>query len=215
MSESREKTLARFFSKVQFKEGHWIWIGSKNNKGYGYFNYNKTYGYAHRFSYQHFIAPLNGLWALHKKICGIPLCVNPNHLYAGTVIDNNRDAHEWGNGYKLPPLNGEDNFMSKLTKEQVVEMRRLHHQEGVKHKPLAVRFGVSVRTIEHICQGDSWKHVALGATKYRCMACGKLTTGKVIDYPVTPKSKRVPRIHDGTDFSPCPGVFEIAVAVNG
>ena len=214
MTEPREKTLARFFSKIQFDKGHWIWIGSKNNDGYGYFNYNRTHVYAHRFSYQYFIGPLNDHWTLHKKICGIPSCVNPDHLYAGTVVDNNRDAREWGNGYKFKVRKGEENFMSKLTKSQVIEIRKLHHQERIKHKDIAKRFNVATKTVEHICQGDSWKHIKLGATKYRCANCGILTTGKAINYPTTPEGPRLPRFHSTSISSPCPGIYKRAEPVN-
>lgn len=74
----------------------WNWTGSRNPKGYGTVTYNGKTQKAHRlamFFWRNF--DLNSeLWVLHK--CDNAICINPEHLYLGTVIDNNADLRASG-----------------------------------------------------------------------------------------------------------------------
>ena len=53
------------------------------------------------------------------------------------------------------PLSGEANGRSKLTREQVLEIRRLHAQ-GISQAELARRYGVSAASINHVVNGITW-----------------------------------------------------------
>lgn len=73
-------------STEQFHAGTpcWLWIGSKDQKGYGYF-WNKYKGKrgkmvrAHRWAYEHYVAEIaEGLQLDH--LCRVRNCVNPAHL---------------------------------------------------------------------------------------------------------------------------------------
>ena len=80
----------RFFQKVNKTDSCWLWIGAKNNKGYGSFRFNNKNMSAHRFSYQNFKGEIpEGLYVCHD--CDIPACVNPEHLTLGTPKYNNKD----------------------------------------------------------------------------------------------------------------------------
>ncbi|MEU3432348.1 HNH endonuclease signature motif containing protein [Streptomyces sp. NPDC006863] len=69
------------------EHGCWLWTGPRDRKGYG--RWGKKL--AHRHSWQEANGPIpEGMWILHH--CDNPPCVNPAHLYPGTVVENVRDA---------------------------------------------------------------------------------------------------------------------------
>jgi hypothetical protein len=73
----------------------WNYIASTNNEGYGYIRVNGKRTKAHRISYEHFVGPISdGAFVLHK--CDNPACVNPDHLYVGTQLDNVKDMYIHG-----------------------------------------------------------------------------------------------------------------------
>src|SRR6266852_45024 len=97
----RERFEALFVEEPN--SGCWLWIGSQkaNGKGrlyYGIFtratpNWEKVF--AHRASYELYIGPIpDGLFVCHR--CDVTLCVNPDHLFLGTPLDNVLDCFAKG-----------------------------------------------------------------------------------------------------------------------
>jgi hypothetical protein len=84
-----------FWKKVKKTRRCWLWIGGKNDKGYGHFsvrkqNERKTFR-SHRVSYSLSRGEiLPGFLILHT--CDNPACVNPKHLWLGTARDNMVDC---------------------------------------------------------------------------------------------------------------------------
>ena len=132
----------------------WIWVASKNSDGYGNFRYEGKIGKAHRWSYEFHKGPILGrLLVCHK--CDNPSCVNPDHLFLGTDLDNARDCINKG---REKHVRGEAVNTSKLTESQVLEIRSMEHYHG-SNKRLSEYLGVSVSTIEKIKGRVTWKHI--------------------------------------------------------
>lgn len=80
--------------------------------------------------------------------CDTPLCVNPEHLFLGTQIDNTADRHA-----KERDMRGTMSPHAKLTEQQVIEIR-------ASDKPvswLADIHGVSDSTIKAVKSRQNWR----------------------------------------------------------
>jgi hypothetical protein len=69
----------------------WLYAGYKNKLGYGtistYIDKKSGYQYAHRVSYETFVAPIpDGLVIDH--LCSVRACINPEHLEPVTASVN-------------------------------------------------------------------------------------------------------------------------------
>jgi len=91
-----------------------------------------------------------------RHTCDNPMCVNPAHLVLGTQADNMRDLAERGRGHVPHKTRGELNAQSKLTADQVREIRA----STETRKQIAARLGVSPSTIGAVRQGRNWKHLS-------------------------------------------------------
>ena len=89
----------RFWARVNRTDDCWLWTGWKDWGGYGILTVKDKNIKAHRFSWELFFGPIPlGLKVLHK--CDVRLCVNPDHLFLGTNLDNSRDMVNKGRGRK-------------------------------------------------------------------------------------------------------------------
>lgn len=178
-----QKAVARFWAKSEVRKGCWGWLGTVyGSNGYPrMWTGTKATG-AHRFSWEiRFGALPEGLHVLHK--CDTPTCTNPEHLFLGTIADNNKDrarkgrscrgdAH-WQRRYperrktggeqwtrKHPELvpRGERNGNSKLDAGKVRAIRELY-KDGFSQNQIAKQFKIGQSTISSILLGLTWKHI--------------------------------------------------------
>jgi hypothetical protein len=150
----KDKDITKFnLSSIPVFDGCSEWIGGKDSRGYGMFYANgKTYK-AHRVAY--YLAKDNptGLCVCHS--CDNPSCVNPVHLFLGTIQDNNKDRHTKGRS-KNKSTPGEAHTMAKLSNEDVLYIRS---SLDCLQKDLASRYRVAVPTISNIQNRKTWKHL--------------------------------------------------------
>lgn len=131
----------------------WNWVGKKGH-GYGRFWYNGKTIRAHRFSYELFFGNVpDCLFVLHK--CDNPGCVNPDHLFLGTLLDNSRDMIAKGRG---GDQKGEKNPAAKLTMKDVLEIRSLYASGNFTQKQIAQKYNIALSTANQIIIGKRWKH---------------------------------------------------------
>lgn len=147
-----------FWGLVEKSSTCWEWAGWRNPEGYGGLRIEgQTRELAHRVAWVMYQGAIpGGLCVLHK--CDNPPCVRPCHLFLGTWGDNNRDTHQKG---RARPARGERSGTSKLTEDQVHEIRSLS-EEGVSGVDLAHRFNVTSATISNIIHRITWKHLTSG-----------------------------------------------------
>jgi hypothetical protein len=144
----------RFWQQVSKTEGCWEWLGSPHGEGYGLFRVNGKQVLTHRYAYelQHGRIP-DGLWVLHK--CDNRRCVRGDHLFLGTVFENNEDMYRKGRH-----AHGEAHPGAKLTTETVQAIRTAYAAGGVTMKQLAAHYGVAASQIHNAIHGLTWKEVA-------------------------------------------------------
>ena len=161
----------------------WEWMGGLFNSGYGAFSIlHKSYR-VHRIVYEQTIGPIpDGLLVCHS--CDNPSCCNPNHLWLGTSKDNVVDREQKGRGKRLcgiqhPFFNkhcseetkkkisialkhlneGEKSGQSKLTEEDVLEIREMFSTGKYYQWELGEIFGVCQAEISMIVNNKKWKYL--------------------------------------------------------
>lgn len=143
--------LSRFLGYVVKTDTCWLWTGSTRKKGYGYISFKGKPISAHRFSWIFFKGKIprligyHGNCVLHK--CDTPSCVNPEHLFLGTMGDNVRDMFAKGRSTKP----------CKLSRSQVNSIREIYKKTGCTQQVLADVYGVSSVTICQIINFKIWK----------------------------------------------------------
>lgn len=147
--------LPRFEEKYEVcgNTGCWLWTASLTRGGYGQFKSFPGYraGRAHIVSYVIHKGDIpEGMCVLHS--CDNPKCVNPEHLWLGTLKDNSQDMMRKSRHVPVR-LKGVSNPNVKLTEEQVNEIR----SDNRTATSVSKDYGVSEWTIRRIRAGSSWK----------------------------------------------------------
>lgn len=128
------------------------WTGYKDKDGYGTLRVNGKDYKAHRYAcIQKYGEIPSGQLICHR--CDNPSCCNPEHMFLGTIQDNNSDRDKKGRQAK-----GAKNGSAKLTEHNVRQIRRLS-AEGYSQTRLAEIFGVKQTTISVIVLRKQWKHI--------------------------------------------------------
>jgi hypothetical protein len=147
----------RFWKKVVCligKDGCWEWTGSIQTAGYGTIRVGGRTLQAHRVSFEMHNGRALAASDLVCHRCDNRKCVNPDHLWIGSVGMNNADRHAKGRsrGARFP---GASNPMSKLTENDIREIRSCSSNLS----DTARRYGIAFGTVSDIRLRKTWKHV--------------------------------------------------------
>ena len=149
-------------------DGCWLWTGH-TVRGYGEIGLGGRAGRnlkAHRVSWELANGPIPpGLLVCHH--CDTPACVNPAHLFLGTVRDNALDASRKGRlNQPTKAHKGEANCKARLTAADIAAIRDVYAAHRGKQyvkrgtaTMLARRFGVHPDYLKRIVDRKAWAHV--------------------------------------------------------
>lgn len=144
-------------STIDHTTGCWVWEKCLNGDGYPVIWVNKKRWKGHRLSFFIFYGQDPGkLLVCHA--CDNRKCINPDHLWLGTHLDNNRDCIN-KNRMRHPPNLGEKHGMSKFT-DDLVRLIRKEYSTGVTQTSLAKKYKCHQATIGRIVTRVRWKHIA-------------------------------------------------------
>ncbi len=120
----------------------WHFHSSKVD-GYGQVWVDGKRWIAHRLAWVVWRGPIPaGFDVLHA--CDVRDCVNPDHLFLGNDIINQRDCRAKGRLAR-----------AKITQKIADEIRSLRNT-GWRPTDIARRFGVSVDNVSHVTRGRNW-----------------------------------------------------------
>lgn len=152
MGHKQEPLVPRFWKHVQKSDGCWEWTSALNYKGYGIFWRDGRSVFAHRVAWElaHGAPPSDRL-VCHR--CDNRRCVRADHLFLGTIADNQRDM-----ALKGRALRGVRNHRSKLGPGDIPQIRLLLSR-GHHPREIGRRFGVHPVTIRDVAYKRTWAHI--------------------------------------------------------
>lgn len=154
MGRPRIDSKQKFWLKTdkQSDDACWIFLGATDKDGYGQFwdGDIQLMTRAHQFSAKIHLGDCpKGMCVCHT--CDNPSCVNPNHLFYGSALDNQKDKMT-----KNRQTKGESQGHSKLTNNQIEQIRARANEN---YKVLCKEFNLVPSTIYRIWHNQSWKHI--------------------------------------------------------
>ena len=131
----------------------WEWQRSLTSRGYPRTSHRGVRTImVHRLAYEVHKGPVPpGISVCHK--CDNPKCVNPNHLFLGTVTDNQRDKF-WKGRHPHCGTHGR----ARMTDDEA-RMVRATAKCPDDYRRFARQFGVGYGTIYNLVRGNSWKRL--------------------------------------------------------
>lgn len=159
--------IERFFAKIDIPYdnmllGCWEWKGCKNSCGYGQFSIKHKNYRANRISYLIFNKKFPDNFACHT--CDNRSCINPLHLWDGTPQENITDMmekgrHKYDKEFIKGDCIGSKNLNSKLTEEQVIDIRSRDCSKYGSQVKVAKQFNITKDAIHKIIKRITWTHI--------------------------------------------------------
>lgn len=144
----------RFHDKAipEPNSGCWLWSGATKELGYGVIGLGRREqgtDKAHRVAYRLYCSDPGEQNVLHT--CDTPCCVNPGHLFLGSLSDNMKDCVRKRRNF-VPDNRGERASWAKLTAEAVADIRT----RRMPGRAFASLYGVSNSAVFQIWRGKNW-----------------------------------------------------------
>ncbi len=128
-------------------DGCWLWTKRIRADGYGQTKSRGRTWSAHRLAWAHANGPIpDGLCVLHR--CDVRRCINPDHLFLGTYLENRWDCCR----------KGRQGSVAKLTADKVLRLRE-RVANGEPRSDLALEYGISEQTVSVVVRRLVWRHV--------------------------------------------------------
>jgi len=147
----KRETKQQYFDKryVVTATACWEWTGPLRPNGYGMAFFAGVHTRAHRFSWElHTGKPAGRLFVCHR--CDNPKCVNPEHLFLGTIQDNIADMVQ-KRRHNMGVRNG-----GAILNDDAIKIIR---ESNLPLQTIANAFRVSLATIGSIRAERTWRHV--------------------------------------------------------
>ncbi len=135
--------------EVDKNTGCFNWSGSVGLKGYGQVSHRGKNKAAHRVMFLLFNGRLGKRdCVLHR--CDNPGCINPDHLFAGTRGDNNKDRSRKGRS-----VFGDRHPLSKLDDDLAMEI----YLSPLSSRAAAEKYNISKTLVKNIRNRKTWRHI--------------------------------------------------------
>lgn len=158
---SKEYLTERLFRKREIDSltDCWVWIGSWNQKGYGYLRLPRPYSRKHFLVHE--VAAhiwLNKNLICHQFVfhtCGVRACFNPDHF---KICRNRKSLSKLCGKYKRQPR-GEKNGRAIISLATALNVRDAIICGGETNKQIADRLCINNHIVYQIAHRITWKHI--------------------------------------------------------
>lgn len=137
--------------------GCWEWTGGKNQKGYGMYRFLANGSYRTQAAHRYFYEQINGRLPARVLVCHScdnPSCVNPDHLFIGSNLDNMQDMRS-----KNRQAKWDKKKLTKLNPASALMIKHLYADGHGTIRSIAEAFGVCPSVVQQINFGRNWSHV--------------------------------------------------------
>lgn len=140
--------------KTVSPSGCWLWpVTMLDTNGYGQMRVFGKLVRVSRLVYELYYGPIgNGLFVCHK--CDTPSCINPEHLWLGTAMENMQDMIAKGRQKKCDKR-GEKNSNARFTEADILTIRNSRLPAPV----IARALDTTPKNIRRIRSGQRWPHL--------------------------------------------------------
>lgn len=133
------------------ESGCWLWNGFVQKNGYCKIRSEGRTEYVHRVSWFLHFGPIpESMSVCHK--CDVRICVNPKHLFLGTLQDNMDDMCRKN---RQARTRGELSGKARFTEQDIRNIRDSKDTYSV----LAKKYGTGIEYIYKIRKGLVWRHL--------------------------------------------------------